>query len=88
MFELPASLSFFFCNNLTLTAGFIKIQPRYHILVAESTFCSLTFFSDLMHSFKEKSDTKQFFSDKVKQIQKRFPTTMKVNINKLNDLPK
>ena len=41
-----------------------------------------------MHSFKEKSDTKQFFSDKVKQIQKRFPTTMKVNINKLNDLPK
>ncbi|KAK2562805.1 hypothetical protein P5673_013754 [Acropora cervicornis] len=43
---------------------------------------------DLMHIFKEKSDTKQFFSDKVKQIQQRFPTTMKVNINKLNDLPK
>ena len=41
-----------------------------------------------MHIFKEKSDKKQYFSDKVKQIQQRFTTTMKVNISKLNDLPK
>ncbi|XP_015754710.1 PREDICTED: uncharacterized protein LOC107334291 [Acropora digitifera] len=32
---------------------------------------------DLMHIFKEKSDTKQYFSEKVKQIQQRFPTTMR-----------
>ena len=30
-----------------------------------------------MHIFKEKSDTKQYFSEKVKQIQQRFPTTMR-----------
>lgn len=111
MFETPASLSFF-CDNLTLSAGFIKILPQYHILVAEkyisyitsqSTFNTalhISFlskvhsvhlfisFPDLMHIFKEKSDKKQYFSDKVKQIQQRFTTTMKVNINKLNDLPK
>ena len=79
MFETPASLSFFLRQ-------FDPYSWLYQNTISMSYSCSgknillaylLFFFSDLMHIFKEKSDTKQYFSEKVKQIQQRFPTTMR-----------